>query len=33
MNIMKQIGTDIVTCSHQVIEVLSKHQSKEEATA
>lgn len=33
MNIMKQIGTDIVTCSHQVIEVLSQHQPKEEATA
>jgi hypothetical protein len=33
MNIMKQIGSDIVSCSHQVIEKLKRPQPKEVVTA
>jgi len=33
INIMKQIGKDIVTCSHQVIEKLTCKESKEKVTA
>ncbi|WP_224768382.1 ImmA/IrrE family metallo-endopeptidase [Metabacillus idriensis] len=32
INIMKQIGSDIVTCSRQIIEVLNQQQPKETAT-
>jgi hypothetical protein len=32
INIMKQIGSDIVTCSHQVIDRLNRQQPKEVAT-
>lgn len=33
LNIMKQIGTDIVTCSHQIIEQLTRQESQGKATA
>jgi hypothetical protein len=33
IHIMKQIGSDIVTCSHKIIEQLNSQQPKNEATA
>jgi hypothetical protein len=33
IHIMKQIGTDIVTCSHKIIEQFDSEQPKKEATA
>jgi N-terminal domain of anti-restriction factor ArdC/IrrE N-terminal-like domain len=33
IHIMKQIGTDIVTCSHKIIDQLDSEQPKKEATA